>query len=165
MTLQVVGRQTKMLRGELERIRAKNPEGLLLPQEVLDESRHPDHPLHQNFEWDDSSAAEKYRLDQARALIRCVILENENGDRAPAYISLFDDRQNDGGGYRATEDVLDSEEFLKSLARTAKIELGGWTKRYQVLTSLVNSVAAAADIPSPAAPGKEKVRRGRVRSK
>lgn len=46
--------------------------GKLTPALVLDEARDPNHPLHHRFQWDDSKAAEAYRLQQARDLIRSV---------------------------------------------------------------------------------------------
>jgi hypothetical protein len=41
----------------------------LTPELVLTEARKPDHPLHSRFEWDDSVAAERWRLEQAHRLI------------------------------------------------------------------------------------------------
>lgn len=49
--------------------------GRLIPADVVDAARDPASPLHAHFEWDDSAAAEKYRLDQARTLIRSVKIE------------------------------------------------------------------------------------------
>ena len=46
--------------------------GDLKPQMVLDEARDPDHPLHHRFTWDDTDAAEKWRLAEAQRLIRQV---------------------------------------------------------------------------------------------
>jgi len=46
--------------------------GILTPSAVVDEARPEDSPLHAAFEWDDSIAAEKYRLEQARRLLRQV---------------------------------------------------------------------------------------------
>lgn len=46
--------------------------GRLTAHIVLDEARDPAHPLHGRFTWDDSVAAERYRLSQARDLIRTV---------------------------------------------------------------------------------------------
>lgn len=43
--------------------------GTLTPEEVVRLARSPDSVLHDAFEWDDSVAAHKYRLDQARDLI------------------------------------------------------------------------------------------------
>jgi len=38
------------------------------PQELLEKARNEDSELHKCFEWDDSVAAEKYRLIQARQM-------------------------------------------------------------------------------------------------
>lgn len=56
---------------ELTEIAAQHG-GLLLPADVVAEARSVASPLHHYFEWDDSVAAEAYRLDQARVLIRSV---------------------------------------------------------------------------------------------
>lgn len=58
------------LRDQLQEVYDKR--GKLTPKLVLDTARDPEHPLHSHFEWRDDVAAEKYRLDQARELIRSV---------------------------------------------------------------------------------------------
>lgn len=55
---------------ELDRIRVSY--GTLQPAAVVDESRPEDAPLHPCFEWDDETAAEKYREHQATTIIRSV---------------------------------------------------------------------------------------------
>lgn len=49
--------------------------GRLTPRAVVDAARDENHPLHGEFEWDDTVAAEAYRLDQARQLIADVRVE------------------------------------------------------------------------------------------
>ena len=44
--------------------------GELKPEYVLDAARDPGHTLHSRFEWNDSVAAEKFRLEQAHHLIQ-----------------------------------------------------------------------------------------------
>jgi|SRR5215472_2243064 len=64
-------------------------EGRLVPSTVVDAARAPDSPLHPLFEWDDSAAAEKYRLDQARTIIRRVtvtVTTQEETVTIPAYV-------------------------------------------------------------------------------
>jgi len=78
----------KFLRNELERIRALHG-GILQAEDVLEEARNPDSPLHPMFEWDDQVAAHQYRLEQARALIREVRVEVVCRDEmvlAPLYV-------------------------------------------------------------------------------
>jgi hypothetical protein len=56
--------------------------GKLTPEIVLDEARDENHPLHHRFEWDDSAAAEKFRLSQAANLLRVKYKqETVNGTR------------------------------------------------------------------------------------
>jgi hypothetical protein len=44
--------------------------GVLKPEEVVRRASDPQHPLHSCFTWDDGSAANAWRLEQARSLIR-----------------------------------------------------------------------------------------------
>ena len=49
------------------------PEGVFTSKQVLELARPKNSPIHQYFDWDDSHAAELYRLEQARQLIQCVV--------------------------------------------------------------------------------------------
>jgi hypothetical protein len=62
---------TPTQREHLELIRQTT--GDLRPEDVLDDARNPNSPLHSCFTWDDSVAAEAYRLTQAKAVIRVAI--------------------------------------------------------------------------------------------
>ena len=59
---------TSSLIAQLEAVREEH--GALTPALLVDVARDPDHPLHPRFEWDDSVAAEKWRLEQAGQLLR-----------------------------------------------------------------------------------------------
>jgi hypothetical protein len=49
-------------------------DGMLSARDVVEAARDPGNPLHEEFEWDDDTAAEQYRLAQAGMLIRRVKL-------------------------------------------------------------------------------------------
>lgn len=53
-------------------IKALERDGRLTPDDVVEEASSPKSPLHQFFEWDNTVAAYKYRLEQARELIKTV---------------------------------------------------------------------------------------------
>lgn len=55
---------------EISRLEERN--GIAKPKDLVDESRPVTAPLHDMFTWDDSVAAEKYRIHQARNLIGSV---------------------------------------------------------------------------------------------
>ena len=44
--------------------------GVYTPDGIVEAARDPANPLHPQFEWDDTVAGHRYRLNQARALIR-----------------------------------------------------------------------------------------------
>jgi hypothetical protein len=51
---------------------AKQHDGEITPEIVLNEAKSPESPLHKQFCWDDTKAAEMFRLAQAAALIRRI---------------------------------------------------------------------------------------------
>jgi hypothetical protein len=65
---------------ELEIIRARR--GMLTAPILLDEARKKSHPLHNCFEWNDSKAAEQFRLQQARSLIKSIEVHYEEEGEA-----------------------------------------------------------------------------------
>lgn len=84
--------------------------GGLTPPIVVEEARAKDHPLHDYFEWRDGIAAEKYREDQARALIRSVriqVLSNSGGpSRAPQWVRSPVKASDDAGYVKVTDVVV-----------------------------------------------------------
>lgn len=122
-------------REELEKIRIAN-NGFLHPKSVLDFARNKSTELHKFFEWDDNEAAEKYRIAQARALIRVnVIVSPQTNEKVRAYVSLSTDRKNEGG-YRALVDIVNDEVMLDTLVADAMKELAFVTKKYESLKKI-----------------------------
>jgi hypothetical protein len=48
--------------------------GKLTPVLIVDDARNPDRETHQLIEWDETEAATKYRLEQARYIMRNIIV-------------------------------------------------------------------------------------------
>lgn len=74
---------------EFQRIEAR--EGAVTPHTLLAASRPVDAPLHGLFEWDDTKAAERWRLNQAQEIIsslRIVVREGEPDVPAMAYVEV-----------------------------------------------------------------------------
>jgi hypothetical protein len=143
----------EVIRDELDKIADKSPDGMVTAESVVDVARHPDSPLHKHFTWDDGEAADKYRLLEARTLIRRVrVLPSDGADAKSVqkYVSLMKDRQREGGGYRQTSDVIADKSLLAELEATAKTELQGWVDRHAALSQLTTKVARAAGLPAKA---------------
>lgn len=63
-------------------------QGRLTPDMVVEHARDPESPAHDWFEWDDSKAAHKHRLEQARELLakRVVIRSESYTVTVPRYL-------------------------------------------------------------------------------
>lgn len=102
------------LRDELQNIYHRH--GYLTPHTVIEAASPPDHPLHGQFEWDDTVAGPLYRLDQARDLIRSFTVRyrrpnSEVDETVRFYHSV---RTETGHVYHSLDDIRESE-FLTKL--------------------------------------------------
>lgn len=85
----VAGKKAQDVGDELARINDKH--GELTPSQIVKESRPAKALLHDVFEWDDPTAAEEYRIHQARLVINCVTVVDEHlPDTRPvqAFVSI-----------------------------------------------------------------------------
>jgi len=122
---------------ELERIQAEN-NGLLLPEDVVEAARVKESILHDKFTWDDTAAADRYRLWQARQLITAVVTILPNDPKKAEvvqFVSLKSDR-NDTGGYRSLPIVLSESVLRAQLLRDALSDLGHFQRKYRQLVEL-----------------------------
>lgn len=65
-------------------------EGGLTTEAVVAEAEPPESPLHPAFEWNDAQAGHLYRLDQARHLIRALVITPDDGEPVPVYVHVSD---------------------------------------------------------------------------
>ena len=115
---------------ELDRI--YSTAGELTPAKVVDASRPATAPLHPCFEWDDAVAAEKWRENQAGAIIRNIAVTVE-ADNVPVDVRAFVsvDRE-----YQPIQLVMNNEDKLNSLLLAAIGELRAFENKYRVLNEL-----------------------------
>ncbi len=119
---------------ELDRI-AKT-EGLLHPERVLEVAKDEDNPLHAYFLWDDTEAAELYRIHQARGLIRIYVVHAPRVSRqVRAYVSVPSDRATTGG-YRPSATVADSPQWSAEMFNEIEAKVRGLRRSYAYLSFL-----------------------------
>ena len=102
---------------ELEKIR-QNSGGKLLPEVVVDEARSEESPLHPAFEWDDTTAAEEYRIGQARQIIRAVhvvVIGTKPPKTRPVFVHI-NKGKNDKYYQSAAVAVRNVDEYQAALA-------------------------------------------------
>jgi hypothetical protein len=99
----------------------------LTKAEVLEAARSNDSPIHPYFIWDDSVAAEKYRLEQARFLLKSIVIRYiESGspaDAAPTEIRIFHSDPAEPERYSHIRKVMGDEELLERIIVEAKGEI------------------------------------------
>ena len=124
-----------------ELTRIQNDQGLT-PEAVVEAARCPDSPLHGGFEWDDSVAAAQYRLDQARYLLRMVVVvEGEHQPPIRAFVSVTN-----ADNQRVFQDIgtVLSDVYLREQALgQAMRDLRAFQKKYRDLEELTEVLAAA----------------------
>ena len=120
---------------------AGQQKGRLTPPAVVEAARDTRNPLHKHFEWDNQIAADAFRLDQARTLIRSVALAGvDDEDAKPAFLSIAD---NAGTSYRAVQEVLDSADLQSAVLAAAERDLAAFEKRYRQLTDICQIISDA----------------------
>lgn len=122
---------------ELKRI-YKEKGGILRPEDVVEAAEPESSPLHDAFEWDNTKAAQRYRLHQARCLIKVTVQTIEAGDEkrtVRAFVALRKDRKG-GEGYRSQPDLLKTADGRKAILDTALWELRAFKAKYADLKEL-----------------------------
>lgn len=118
------------LRDELLAIRAEH--GKLTPALVVEEAAAEDHPLHSRFEWDDAVAGHKYRLTQAKNLIRVVKESYIDRSGAPEDVRFFHAiPREDGMVYEPLPEILGDDLATKVLLSSMEREWRSLRKRYE----------------------------------
>jgi len=125
------------VREALESIRQAH-DGILRAEDVVEAAADPDSPLHRHFQWDDGKAAHQYRLIQARNLITVYVevLPGVSQEPVQVYVSLAQDRQEVGGGYRRIRDVLADPDMRARLVDEALAEFERAKAKYGQLVEL-----------------------------
>ena len=115
------------------------------PEQVIKKAKNPKSELHKCFDWDDSSAANKYRLYQARLVINHLIVvtrEAGNDEREPVQFRVMMKNENSkDSSYKQTLVMIRDEDEYKKLLDQAYRELHSFKQKYQCLSELAEIIA------------------------
>ncbi len=133
----------------LEELRAAGPS--FTPQDVVEKARPEEAPLHPAFEWDDRIAGEKYRENQARSVIRSVVVVEMAGTpqqrESLACVSFASPFDKEGSSYGFCQDVLAEMDLRARVIAAQESQLQGWVQRNAHIVELaeyVDAIRAAA---------------------
>lgn len=125
----------------LEEIRERGG-GTLEPKAVVEDARLPASPLHGHFEWDDRIAAQQRREDQARYLIRNLVVRIGEDKSIRAFVNV---RVAEGSAYTAIQVAMGNEEMRRQVLQRAFRELEAWRERYKDYEELAAVFQAAEE--------------------
>lgn len=123
-------------------------EGVNLADEVLHDARDPKSPLHKHFTWNDTEAAEKYRRQQAEALIRRVkvqIIPAKESEPITVRAYIADRSVSESPTPRRYVGVEDLSDHGAAMVASAQRDLAWLRRKYRHLSAFSELLRAAAD--------------------
>lgn len=131
--------------GVVEQIEAER--GSVTKEAFLDVSRPEDAPTHCLFEWDDSKAAEKYRLDQARNTIGNlrIVYVSSNKEKVPIRAFVNVSAKAEKSMYESISVALLDESKRKNILNRIQGELDAFIQRNNNIEELADMLIAAGE--------------------
>lgn len=104
------------------------------PRQIVEKARDEATELHKCFDWDDTIAAEKWRIQQARHVTSCLVIHREEVRENTPEIRYF--HVTDKGGYKTTEYIYKRPDEYKRLLQNAYADLEAFKRKYKNLQEL-----------------------------
>lgn len=115
----------------------------LEPNDIVEAARDEASVLHPHFEWEDAQAAELYRQDQARELVRSLTIDVSRSNLEERPVRAFVNVEAGGErGYVSTMTAMSSEDLRKQVLERAFAELEAWRARHAELTEMARIFSA-----------------------
>ena len=119
--------------------------GVLEVDDLIAEATDPDHIFHDEFNWNDTTAAHERRREQAHDLIRRykVIFEKKEptGEPVQHRLNMFS-RSDTGSGYSLTTEILAAPERAENLLNRLKGEAGHLNDKINTYRDVAGIIAA-----------------------
>jgi hypothetical protein len=115
-----------------------------VPDAIVEQARDVSSPLHRYFEWNDSKAAHKHRLDQARTMIRSIEIVRTDTRGSEQRIRAIEHVK--GVGYASTNEILKSVDQTKNLLERFMSEVDALTRRWEAYAHLPEVAAVLGAI-------------------
>lgn len=117
---------------------AKENGGVCPPGALVEASRPEDAPTHKLFTWDDVSAAESWRRQEARQVVKSLRVVTEDTKARPSAFVHVSVVTSDGPreGYRPFYEVVADDDMRQQALAEALQYLNGFRRRYRHLNEL-----------------------------
>ena len=117
--------------------------GGLTAKRLVDESRPEDAPLHKEFEWNDATAAEAYREEQARYIIRSIVIQPEPTKNDVVRAFFPEDKQK---VFESLPVILSDAKKTSALLDMALRELKSFELKYSTISQLAPVFEAIKEV-------------------
>lgn len=134
---------------EINRLSKKLHRGVR-PHDLLESARDPASPLHAAFEWDNTVAAEKWRLSQASCILVSIeIVEKDDAGKdkfEPVRAFVRTQRGEEKPSYQPIAEAMADSVTRAQVLKVAKAEAKSWAQRYKRYEEFANVVAAIDEV-------------------
>lgn len=124
-------------------------ENLVPPERIIELAQPDDSPLHDQFTWDDSHAAHRWRIVEARTLVSHLVYAKEV-DGEEVMVRAFHNVTIRNGhrqrGYVSDRVVWKRPDLAEQVVTKAIRELEGWRDRYRAYSELAGVVAKVEEV-------------------
>lgn len=105
------------------------------PKDILEKAREEETELHKCFTWNDSVAAERWRMHEARLIVRQLVIKEEAVPKDRPEVRVFYKTDNESS-YKPTELIVTKQDEYKELLKRAYAELQTFKRKYSMLKEL-----------------------------
>ena len=126
-------------------------EGVVTPEKLVDVSRPVTAPLHDEFEWNNNVAAEKYRCEQARQIIKNIVrieIEEEEPTEVKCWVNsdrAFVPTDEKLHHYVTIDTAMADLNWRKNLIEAAKRDMRSFIVKYKRLNELASIIDNMTD--------------------
>jgi hypothetical protein len=136
------------LETELLQIREENG-GILTAAAIVSAAAAEGHPLHSRFEWNNDVAARKYRLQQARQLVRVVREQYIDKRSEVQSIRVFHSVHAagvPGRSYVPLDEIQRDEVLTAQVRRQMEVDWRNMQRRYRMFSEFIAMVRRTMDV-------------------
>lgn len=116
------------------------PDGKVDAEDLVDLSKDPKAITHRYFDWDNKSAAHRWRIHQAQRYIKAIVVSVE-GEDTPAFHHVYL-KDEDKTSYVRVDECLKNDDLWQQVIQEALRQAESWSARYQRYEELSDIVVA-----------------------
>jgi len=129
----------------------KERKGKLTADIVLSDARRKRSPIHKVFDWDDTTAANKFRLSQAGMLIRAINVTYVEDEAVEGTVRAFVHVTEGTEQYVNVVDAMSDPAMRAEVITKAEHEVAAWATRYEHLKGFSELISSISDLVAEAA--------------